>query len=379
MKLFFFTLFALCTVPCNTASCHSRLPLINEADSITIDYWNTIGMEGVKNYKIHISPYDYFVRSPYLENCQDSLLMPLISLSDSLFAQASIPMYTHKECSGENLFADGNILQVTVFRKGKTKTIMLPQMGIYSPAPSETEDGCIGIYSLQYRLFIQRLNYVIATLSGLDELAKYWNNILEYKYDKPDKIILFPVNIPLYGKNKDNKLCDKIIEKALSTVGSMPYIYKYAYNLGKDIIPMLISHINDQDNGETWFCDFLDSYDQLSPRYLSGNRIGIRYAHLIDFLVTTDSVSMSRYCQSKTTKEWENPSRFFKVYSECIISKKDDSGNLSDDVLDYDDMSRIKDIYQRWWDENKKYNLEIIRKRWNKKYGLLKKTDYGWR
>lgn len=380
MKNILWLLLSLCVLFCNAKASKNGLPLIHGADSMNIYYRNVVNIyHCIQNFEIHIDPNNYYIRDLECEGSLDSLLTPLICLADSMFAQKSVAIYSQKERNNEDFFFDGDILRVSVFRKGHVKTSILPLMNIYSHAPAQTEDGYIVTYSRQYRLFVQMLDFVIAKLSGIESFAEYWNDILKYKYDDTDMLVLFPDTIPVYGKGKDYMLCEKIIEKALSTFGTFPYIYKYAYELGKDLVPALIDHIDDSDNGRVWFSDFLDYYDQPSPRYLLGNRVGIRYAHLIDFLLSTDSLSMKQRCCRETTSEWENPCRFFKVYDKCVIFRKDSLGNPSEKVLDLDDMKQIKEIYQKWWNENKNQALEAIKKQWNKKCGLLEHTDYRWR
>lgn len=123
--------------------------------------------------------------------------------------------------------------------------------------------------------------------------------------------------------------------------------------IGKPAIPYLIGVIDKKEMG------FVGYQDPRSSVYygLDNNYCGIRSAYMIEHIL------------ANTNKQW--------IYKFSVIVKKLDNKPLME-VLGYDDMKKIKKLYQEWWGLNRLKSLSELQNDWKNKKGPLAGSDYVW-
>ena len=166
---------------------------------------------------------------------------------------------------------------------------------------------------------------------------------------------------------------DTIIEEPVPDFP--PKVIKVIHSYGKDIIPYLISQI---DRGTMASPNFVNPYESNLQRIdLIGGPLGINYAYMIELILAKDSIK-DNYTYKGGYSGWYEKVKPYKVYDHCTIIEKKYQYNPAVTPLSVDDMKTIKDIYNKWWESNKKENLDALRKKWREEGSPLQKSPFTW-
>lgn len=309
---------------------------------------------------------------------EQTLSERLLGLVDSLFVTKNSPLYESRKKAEGGQFSEDDILQVAVYRDGACSQERIPLYGIYDKEPSLTEDGFDILYSKPFKTFCQILYYLVSWEAGEADLLEFLRRKHAIRYENISADVIYPSGRQLVGYDIPGyeKIYEKLPVHAIEHEGAQLHVLDFSLKMGKDIIPILIEHIDDDKKRP--FIEFEDYYDRPSPRYFY-NYIGIKYAYLIEFMMQTESMKYKSMSEVAKKDVWSNPGRFVKIFKECILFRKDDSGGVIEDRLTLEDMGIVKGIYQEWWEKNKDKSLSDIRQEWKKTNGILSNSNYIWR
>ena len=148
------------------------------------------------------------------------------------------------------------------------------------------------------------------------------------------------------------------------------------YIMGKEAIPLLI---NDIDRKEKLFIGFGKRHlSTFPPVYWSDNYRGIRSAYFIEYIMRRDSIykhnkkSLDKFMSDSEAKEMVLGNLFYYLGNSNVIAKNDNNKPLT-----YEDMQKVKVIYERWWRANRHKSIDELRKEsWRKP--ILRESPYHW-
>lgn len=309
---------------------------------------------------------------------EQTLAERLLGLVDSIFVTNNSPLYELKTKADGGQYSEDNILQVAVYRNGACSQDRVPLSGIYDIKPTLTEDGFNILYSKPFKTLSQILYYLISWEAGESDLLEFLRRRHAAKYENNSADVIYPSGRRLIGYDIPGyeKIYEKLTVHAIEREGAQLHVLDFSLEMGKDIIPILIEHID--DDMKRHFIEFEDYYDRPSPHYFY-NYIGIKYAYLIEFMMKAETMKYKSMSELPERETWSNPGKFVKIFKEGILFKKDDSGEIIEDRLTLEDMVIVKGIYQEWWEKNKDKSLSDMRKEWKETNGILSNSNYIWR
>jgi hypothetical protein len=165
----------------------------------------------------------------------------------------------------------------------------------------------------------------------------------------PSLIVLLSFSLAKAQETPD----DLKIAVSLYTGGDLPdsthiKLLNKIFMAGKAAIPVLIDQIDRDEKGSFGSSDVLSNY--MGPQHLE--YIGIRAAYLIERIQKRD-----------------NKHAFYRNFT----VRKNGGAKLN-----YQDMKKIKELYQHWWDWNKFKSLDLLTIDWNGKKRALTGSKYYW-
>ena len=147
------------------------------------------------------------------------------------------------------------------------------------------------------------------------------------------------------------------------------------YELGKTAIPLLI---NDFARKEKVFIGLGKRHLSTFPLvYWRDNYRGIRSVYFIEYILKRDSI----YKQNKESlnnmpegeaKDMVLESYLYYLWNSNVIAK-----NVNDEPLTYENMQKVKKIYERWWRVNRHKSVDELRKEFCRK-SILEGSPYHW-
>lgn len=142
------------------------------------------------------------------------------------------------------------------------------------------------------------------------------------------------------------------------------------FYLNKKVIPFLIDKI---DKNQCVHFDIIPISSNY-PKY-AYNQIGIRYAYLIEFILSKDSINV--YQDKKY--DWidlDKWNKYTDAHQYEVIMKKEYLTNPQ--RLTHQDMIKIKEIYKIWWVKNLNKSIKELREVYKESGSILKNSDYIW-
>ena len=164
----------------------------------------------------------------------------------------------------------------------------------------------------------------------------------------------------------------KSITDSIMTEKAQNTIFYY----GKAVIPCLIEHID--DNQTEYLISFFNPTCSNIPGFICNNQVGIRYAFLIEFILSKDTISP--YDNRKLRlNEWDEYIKKYRIFEYGIIVKRINKIQILNPLY-HTDMVEIKKIYLSWWENNQSKSIEQLRKEWIQNGSILN-TDgnYLWK
>jgi hypothetical protein len=131
----------------------------------------------------------------------------------------------------------------------------------------------------------------------------------------------------------------------------------------KRLIPDIINCI-DVDKVKFLGIGYLPPTDSFIPNFILHNQQGINYAYMIELILAKGSIPDKKMTMKKggaPQSRWEKEAQPYRTYYYCVIVKQVD-GKTENQPLTHDDMIRIKDMYQAWWNRNKSKSMTELRK-----------------
>ena len=196
----------------------------------------------------------------------------------------------------------------------------------------------------------------------------------------------FPMSNDFYGHEKEYLVSrnyigfryvndqDTVVESPV--FGFSPNVMKEIHSYGKDIIPYLINHIDMEQYGNPGFVYPYES--NLGRVVLQGGPLGINYAYMIELILAKDSIE-DNYVYEGGYSGWYEKIKPYKVYDYCtIIGKFDLSYPDVSEKMSFDNMKKIKSIYEKWWESNKGESLDSLRKNWREEGSPLQNSPFIW-
>ena len=152
-------------------------------------------------------------------------------------------------------------------------------------------------------------------------------------------------------------------------------IYYEILLLNKQLIPYLIDCI---DINKTSFMGFKNPIDSYIGNY-HFNQYGIRYAYLIDYVLSKDSIEIvnKNWEEQEDWIHWDELTKPYRIYRIGVIVKQDENNKPILEPLTHEDMVKIKKMYSDWWKQNKDKSIETLRKEFRKENKILK-LPYVW-
>lgn len=173
-------------------------------------------------------------------------------------------------------------------------------------------------------------------------------------------------------KNKENKLII-YLQDSLMTEKAQREIYKYA----KEVIPYLINNMD--KNQQTSLTQFINPIESNIPKFIMNNQIGIRYAYLIELILSKDSIETVNKTWNKEEDwlHWAEQTKPYRIYNIGIIVKQDKYHKPILEPLKPKDMVVIKKMYINWWKKNKQNSIEKLRDDYRSGKKIIK-FPYTW-
>jgi hypothetical protein len=168
-------------------------------------------------------------------------------------------------------------------------------------------------------------------------------------------------------------VCDcSLLEKSLSSV-----TYEEALSLNKQIISCLIDSIDTQRR--LFFIGFQNPISSYVEEYQMNNQAGIKYAYLIDYILSKDSVeTVNRtWNEEEDWVHWAELTKPYRIYNVSVIVKQDKNDKMILEPLTHKDMVEIKRMYLQWWKQNKDKPIETMKKEFRKGNKILQ-LPYVW-
>ncbi len=174
------------------------------------------------------------------------------------------------------------------------------------------------------------------------------------------------------SKNKENKLII-YLQDSLMTEKAQSEIYKYA----KEAIPYLINNMD--KNQQTSLTQFINPIESNIPKFIMNNQIGIRYAYLIELILSKDSIETVNKTWNKEEDwlHWAEQTKPYRIYNIGIIVKQDKYHKTILEPLTPKDMVVIKKMYLNWWKKNKQNSIEKLRDDYRSGKKIIK-FPYTW-
>jgi hypothetical protein len=177
------------------------------------------------------------------------------------------------------------------------------------------------------------------------------------------------VNFTILPEDEQNNyylLIEKL--KSHSTTERQEAIFKL-HNYSKSVIPSLISEIDDDRK------IFLGLNNPLSSTFTIEsivNYTGILAAYTIELILAREMLYKDDSIK---------PERILGRKANCIKNYIYDSGVITrtdHNDLNFEDMQKIRSLYERWWEENKSKTIETLRREYLDGSEPLKGSNYFW-
>lgn len=136
--------------------------------------------------------------------------------------------------------------------------------------------------------------------------------------------------------------------------------------LGKKAIPSLIDSISSDRYVANLLRDPTSSYIQDGSLTQFAC---VRSAYVIELILAQDKLPITNV---KKTSFVLGPQRQNYLYSQAVIVKEDKQ------PISRQDLPRVKDIYERWWEVNEGKSMEDFRKDWNSGRRPLTNSGFSW-
>jgi len=142
-------------------------------------------------------------------------------------------------------------------------------------------------------------------------------------------------------------------------------IFNKVFNEGLMVMPILIEFIDLKQKSRVGFHDpSSSSFYEFSQN----NYKGIKAAYLIEYLLAIDSIESGKIDKQINT---------FNIYGYGVIVRQN-NGDAIKKPLTYDDIKKVKQIYEDWWSRNKNKTLHQLRDEWQQKGSVLTGSNYKW-
>lgn len=116
-----------------------------------------------------------------LLSIDDSIAKPMIPLIETLFYKFDTPVYKYWKHSSYSQYHEGDILDVYAYKWGNPFQSRLLIQGVYNQEPLLSEDGHEYMYTPEFKMFVQYLNYISAIIANVDKERIEW--YIEEMYD----------------------------------------------------------------------------------------------------------------------------------------------------------------------------------------------------
>lgn len=146
--------------------------------------------------------------------------------------------------------------------------------------------------------------------------------------------------------------------------------YLEIYEMGKEIIPCLISMIDTNKVSKVGHINPKNSF--VPSCILLDNYSGIEAAYFIERIISLDKTKSDN--SDSVNKEIYS----FQIFNYGVIVKRGNVPNKNYPPLSLSDMKIIKKIYQKWWELNKDKSIEQLRKDWKENKHPLDGSNYKW-
>ena len=139
------------------------------------------------------------------------------------------------------------------------------------------------------------------------------------------------------------------------------------YEQGKKAIPALVDRIEDSEIAYQSTNVLASPVISSAPPDSQHDQFaGVLYAYVIELILARDNVSRDETGSCKFLLGLDD-----YVYGHGLIL----NGN---ELIKANDLSRIKQIYLRWWTGNRGKNLTEMRQEWQRLHRPLAGTEYRW-
>lgn len=176
--------------------------------------------------------------------------------------------------------------------------------------------------------------------------------------------------IGLSSCNGQNACDCSLSEKSLFFIS-----YEETLSLNKQVIPCLIDSI---DIPQTSFIGFQNPISSYLGSY-HFNQKGIKYAYLVDYILSKDSVETVNkiWSEEEDWLHWAEQTQPYRIYNIGVIVKQDNNGQPILEPLTNKDMVIVKKMYLNWWKHNKDKPIETLRDEFRKGNKILQ-LPYLW-
>jgi len=195
----------------------------------------------------------------------------------------------------------------------------------------------------------------------------------------------------------ERKHCDSTINFTFAKNEDVNY-YREILSMNKNIIPCLINLI---DTKEKYPITFDNPMSSFIYSYMVDNQKGIKYAYLIELILTKDSIETinKTWDAEEDIIHWCEITLPYRIYGIGIIMKEDKEDKKDNSIfypltynnprffdpltheglikLTHEDMIKIKEMYLEWWEANKEKPIETLRKEFREGNKILKEP-YVW-
>lgn len=176
----------------NSCNYGYKLRYIPNPDSLKFVYWNggeanplfldvEIVYDGRELSFSKVDKSESYDNEKVPISVDDSISQPMIQLIKSLFVNSDTPIYEYWTHSEEKRYHEGNILDVYSFKGKHSFQSRLLIQGAYNQEPQLSEDGHEYMYTPEFKMFVQYLNYISAIIANVNREKKEW--YIEEMYD----------------------------------------------------------------------------------------------------------------------------------------------------------------------------------------------------
>jgi hypothetical protein len=139
------------------------------------------------------------------------------------------------------------------------------------------------------------------------------------------------------------------------------------HRAGKQAIPALIGHIGDGEIAQSSVLLFENPILNYMPPDAQHDYIaGVLYAYTVELILGKDRLSVDQgSCDFLL-----DPGDY--VYHSGLIRKQDHR------LIEAIDLSRVQQIYSRWWEANRNKSLIQLRRDWKMSARPLKRSQFSW-